>query len=87
MEVSFHHISPDVETDLASLEGINGVTRQGDKLRLLTDEPSAAVTAVARFAGERGLKIVNINTPGPSLEDVFIQLTGIGPSGREGAGG
>ena len=87
VEVSFDRISPDLETDLASLEEINGVTRQGDKLRLLTDEPSATVTAVARFAGERGLKIVNINTPGPSLEDVFIQLTGIGPSGREGAGG
>ena len=86
VEVSFDRVTPEIEGDVASLAGINEASRQGDKLRLLTDDPSAAISALTRFAGDRGLKIVDISTPGPSLEDVFVHLTGIGPSGREGAG-
>ncbi len=78
VEVSFDRSSPEAEKGLASLAGIKDVSRQGDKLRLITDDPSATVKAVARFADERGLNIVNIDTPGPSLEDVFVELTGIG---------
>ncbi len=84
VEVSFDRMSPETEVEVASLAGIKEVSRRGDKLRLLTDDPSAAVSALARFAGERYLAISYINTPGPSLEDVFIQLTGTGTSTSRG---
>jgi ABC-2 type transport system ATP-binding protein len=82
VEVSFDRMSPEMESELASLAEIREVSRQGDKLRLLTDEPSAAIYALTSFAGERGLAISYINTPGPSLEDVFVELTGIRASAK-----
>jgi hypothetical protein len=29
------------------------------------------------FAAGRGGRVISVNTPGPSLEDVFIRLTGL----------
>ena len=83
VEISFDRMAPEIYSDTASLAGIKEVSRQGDKLRLLTDEPSAAISSLTRFAHERGLEIAYINTPGPSLEDVFVELTGIDTSAGE----
>jgi len=85
VEVTFDHMTLGTEDGVASLAGIREVSRQGDKLRLITDEPSAAISAVNRFADERGLAINYINTPGPSLEDVFVELTGIAAPSKGGA--
>jgi ABC-2 type transport system ATP-binding protein len=85
VEVSFDRMSRETEAAVSSLAGISGASRQGDKLRLLTDEPSVAISSLTRFAADGGLGITYINTPGPSLEDVFVELTGIGAPTREGA--
>jgi ABC-2 type transport system ATP-binding protein len=84
VEVSFDRMAPEIENQVASLAGIKGASRQGDNLRLLTDEPSAVIPLITHFAADKGLRIVNISTPGPSLEDVFVELTGIATSSREG---
>jgi len=82
VEVSFDRMTPEMEDGVASLAGIREASRQGDKLRLITEEPSSAISAVNRFADEKGLAITHINTPGPSLEDVFVELTGIRESAK-----
>lgn len=86
VEVTFDRMAPETEGEVASLAGIREASRQGDKLRLITDEPPAVVSALNRFADEKGLAITFINTPGPSLEDVFVELTGIGASAKEREG-
>ncbi|MBN2028381.1 MAG: ATP-binding cassette domain-containing protein [Actinobacteria bacterium] len=86
VEVTFDRMTPETEDGVASLAGIKEASRQGDKLRLITDEPSRAISTVNRFADEKGLAITFINTPGPSLEDVFVELTGIGGSAKGEAG-
>ncbi len=84
VEVTFDRMAPETEGEVASLAGIREASRQGDKLRLITDEPSGAISAVNSFADERGLAITYINTPGPSLEDVFVELTGIAEPAKGG---
>jgi ABC-2 type transport system ATP-binding protein len=51
------------------------VEEAGDKLKVFTNDPDAAVKRIIQLADDNGLKIVSLNTMGPSLEDVFVKLT------------
>jgi len=48
----------------------------GDKWRLYTDDPSALLPHVVDYARSHDMRIVSLNTLGPSLEDVFLEITG-----------
>jgi ABC-2 type transport system ATP-binding protein len=48
----------------------------GDKWRIYTDDPAALLPQVMDYAGSQGLRVVSLNTLGPSLEDVFLDITG-----------
>jgi hypothetical protein len=48
----------------------------GDKWRLYTDDPSALLPQVMEYAHTHELKLVSLSTLGPSLEDVFLEITG-----------
>ena len=50
--------------------------KMGDKWRLYTDDPAALLPQVMDYAGSQGLRVVSLNTLGPSLEDVFLDITG-----------
>ena len=63
----------------AGLESLSGVTAQvkvGDKTRLYTEDPSALLPLIIQYAESNHLRIVSLNTLGPSLEDVFLEITG-----------
>ena len=60
---------------LATLPGANSVKRLGDKYRLYTADPGELVASVVEFSGVNRLKIVSLNTLGPTLEDAFVALT------------
>ena len=62
--------------ELAQLPGVSAAVREGDKIRLYTDDPSVVLEEVMRFAWERGRRVITLNTLGPSLEDVFLKITG-----------
>jgi len=67
------------ETLGVSLEKLPGVTtsvKMGDKWRLYTEDPSALLPQVIDYARSHRLRIVSLNTLGPSLEDVFLEITG-----------
>jgi len=61
---------------LGALPGVTTVTKMGDKWRLYTEDPSALLPHVIRYAEGRGLRVVSLSTLGPSLEDVFLEITG-----------
>jgi ABC-2 type transport system ATP-binding protein len=86
VEVAFHRQPEGAEERLRSLASVAEVQKAGDKFRLLTGEPDAVVKAVVSFAEQEGLNISFIDTPGPSLEDVFVQLTGISDGTQTGGG-
>lgn len=60
--------------ELTKIEGVREVKKTGDKMRLYTDQPSIVLERLVDFARSRGLKIVTLNTLGPTLEDVFLKL-------------
>jgi ABC-2 type transport system ATP-binding protein len=61
---------------LAALTGVSTQVKMGDKWRLYTDDPSALLPRVMDYAHTQELRIVSLNTLGPSLEDVFLEITG-----------
>ncbi len=48
----------------------------GRTLSLQTDEPAAAIVELVKWIDGCGLKLVDIHLKRPTLEDVFIELTG-----------
>jgi ABC-2 type transport system ATP-binding protein len=76
IEVSFDQ-TQNLERKLASLEYSSKVVQVGDKFRLHVRNTSEAVPLLVDFARENGLKIISINTLNPSLEDAFVEMTGL----------
>ena len=54
------------------------MNREGDKCRLYTDDPSSVFSSVFDYARTNNLKLITMNTLGPSLEDVFLRLAETG---------
>ncbi len=75
--------SPVKPEALSDIPTVAHVEKEGDKLRLFTSQPGRAATEIALFAQRQGLEIVSLNTLGPSLEEVFLSITGRGSHPRE----
>jgi ABC-2 type transport system ATP-binding protein len=76
IEVSFDQ-SRNLEQKLSTLRNTEKVVQFGDKFRLHVKNTSESVPLLTDFARENGLNIVSINTLNPSLEDVFVEVTGL----------
>jgi len=74
--VSFDQ-TQNLEHKLASLKYVSKAVQVGDKFRLHVTNASEAVPFLVDFARENGLKIISINTLNPSLEDAFVEMTGL----------
>jgi ABC-2 type transport system ATP-binding protein len=77
VEVAFGNGSERTQESLGQLDGVREASRFGDKWRLYTDTPGQVISAVVDWARKRNLVIASLNTLGPSLEEVFIKITGI----------
>lgn len=66
------HTTPAISDAGATIESFAG----GAGIRIYTSTPGAAAEEVATWAMERGLDIESIATLTPSLEDVFLAITG-----------
>jgi len=75
VEVRFGNGAPS-EDELAALPGIEQVSAGGGGYRLYSGDPGQAAKTVVRFADQNALDIAAIATRKPSLEDVFVHLTG-----------
>jgi ABC-2 type transport system ATP-binding protein len=73
VEVSFENAVH--AEDLSNIAEVREVKKIGDKMRLYTDQPSNVIERLVDFTRSRKLKIVSLNTLGPTLEDVFLKLT------------
>jgi ABC-2 type transport system ATP-binding protein len=72
-------LEPDGQAHGETLRALPGVTqsvKMGDKWRLYTERPSALLPRVVDYARSHDLEVVSLNTLGPSLEDVFLRITG-----------
>ena len=71
-------LEPQTSRVFESLEvpGVTSKVKVGDKWRLYTEDPSALLPQVMDYARSHELRVVSLNTLGPSLEDVFLEITG-----------
>jgi ABC-2 type transport system ATP-binding protein len=77
IEVGF--ISSVESINLEELEKYGQVETKSNTLWLQVSDVSKSLTALTSFADDHGLEVVYINTVKPSLEDAFVQLTGVEP--------
>jgi ABC-2 type transport system ATP-binding protein len=83
VEVAFDTTPVDALRELKELPDTREVVKEGDKFRLFTDNPSSVLASVWNYSQNNSLKLITVNTLGPSLEDVFVSLTGIRPTTEE----
>ena len=69
-------VSEAFEVSPSALPGVTTSVKMGDKWRLYTEDPSALLPQVIDYARAHELRVVSLNTLGPSLEDVFLEITG-----------
>jgi len=73
IEVSFDQ--PANVNDLAKILCIKQAKKMGDKIKLYTNDLGEAINGIIDYARSHNLRIVNLNTFAPSLEDIFLELT------------
>lgn len=85
VEVAFEGEMAEKSPGLESLPGVTTQAKVGDKIRLYTEDPSALLLRLIQYAESHALRVVSLNTLGPSLEDVFLEITGgqVGAVGNE----
>ncbi len=83
VEIAFETTPTDALKKLNELPNTREVVKTGDKFRLFTDDPSSVLASVWSYSQNNNLKLVTVNTLGPSLEDVFVNLTGSRPTTEE----
>ena len=64
------------EADLAALPGVGEVRREGAAFTLVSADTQASVGALLAHLADRGVKLESLQTHAPTLEDVFVALTG-----------
>jgi len=73
IEVSFDREIPGEA--LATLPGVTGADRTGDKWQITAENRDAVIRALVMFSQEQNATIVTLNTLAPSLDDAFLRLT------------
>ena len=73
VEVEFS--GPVSPKEFSSLQGVGELKVEGERLRLMTDDPTFVASELVEFARRTGLKIVSLAIRGPTLEDVFVEIT------------
>ena len=77
VEVSLDPVPAQWEDGLRGIGTVSEVRKLGDKFRLITEDPPAVIAGVMAYAEQHHTRVISVNTYGPSLEDVFIKLTGL----------
>ncbi|GAB4579803.1 MAG: ABC transporter ATP-binding protein [Anaerolineales bacterium] len=58
------------------LPGVQSLTQEGDLLRLQTNDIPGTIAALLDLAKTQGIALTDLHVQQPSLEDVFLHLTG-----------
>lgn len=76
VEVAFEPGEQVGKEKLGTFPGVSHAVKAGDKWRLYTEDPSSLVPQIVHYAEDHGLRVLHLHTLGPSLEDVFLEITG-----------
>ncbi|HJX56282.1 MAG TPA: ATP-binding cassette domain-containing protein [Methanoregula sp.] len=77
VEVALDPVPAHAEDGFRGIATVSEVRKLGDKFRLITEDPPTVIDGVMAYAKTQNARVISVNTYGPSLEDVFIKLTGL----------
>jgi ABC-2 type transport system ATP-binding protein len=78
VEVAFlDGTSPGRLEELRKIPTVNDARKEGDKFKLFTADPTEVIDGVMAYAQVHHTRVASLTTLGPSLEDVFVKLTGL----------
>jgi ABC-2 type transport system ATP-binding protein len=77
LEIGLNRVSEDLKNKLVSIEGIEKIVIDENRIRFHTKILEQVISSIIRFLEENGAKIETINTLSPSLEDAFVRITGL----------
>ena len=78
-DVIIARVDGDAEVALAAVDGVGGVTGaevRGDELRVQATDGAKAVSGVAVALANAGVEVRELTLRTPTLDDVFLELTG-----------
>jgi ABC-2 type transport system ATP-binding protein len=64
------------KSDIAELAGVSGVRQAHERYIIYTNEMQATFVAVLAYASAKGITLSDLQVRTPTLEDVFLELTG-----------
>jgi len=76
IEVKARKVTKKVLNELRKLKGVRKAARTTEGLRVLTPAANEVMARVVTLASFAGVQIDSLNVAQPTLEDVFIKLTG-----------
>ena len=82
VEVAFEKGIAEALVDLPHLPMVSDVRKEGDKVRLYTGDPTSLLEEIMEYARVHQNRVISATTMGPTLEDVFIHLTGLETQGK-----
>jgi ABC-2 type transport system ATP-binding protein len=77
LEVGLERVPDDLKNKFLSLEGIEKILIDENRIHFHTKKLNQVISPVMRLLEEHGARIESIKTVGPSLEDAFVALTGL----------
>jgi ABC-2 type transport system ATP-binding protein len=76
VEVTTNELMPIAQLPERLRDGKYTTNNEGRTLSLQTDNPAASIVELVKWIDQHGLRLVDIHLKRPTLEDVFIELTG-----------
>ena len=76
VEATLDRVSQAIDSNLRTLSSVREVQKHGKRYRFFTINPSETLSELFDCAQAKGFKLLAVNTLGPTLEDVFLELTG-----------
>ena len=77
LEIGLDRTPEDLKSKLPSVDGIDKIVIDENRIRFHTRRLDQVASPVMRFLEGHGAKIKSINTLSPSLEDAFVKITGL----------
>ena len=77
IELQVRGVAPDsFTTDLRALPGVVDIKAEQDRVRIYADRAEGLLANAMRLAGDQGVNVTDAHVAEPSLENLFLHLTG-----------
>jgi ABC-2 type transport system ATP-binding protein len=64
------------KSDIEGLDGVTGVRQANERYIIYTNAMQSTLVALLAYAGAKGITLTDLQVRAPTLEDVFLELTG-----------